>query len=340
MTSFGFVGAGLIGYERIKAFAALRDEGESLQAAGVVDPYHPDVAARAATIDAPVLDDVAELIAAKPDIAVIAVPHDVAHGLTRTLLEAGIRVLLEKPIGRTLHEAETLAAYQRYPEQLVIGHNYRFYKGVRALFWDLRQGLFGTPISLNFVLGHGGSPDDLKGWKLDPVRAGGGYLLDPGIHLLDLACQAERGPLELRGGNWWSGFWKTGTEEDCHLVLRGTAIPTINIHVSVVRWRSTFRIELFGTAGYGLVEGRGRSYGPQIYRRGVRWGWQSGRPQPETEELVVTTSGDEVFVDEMRAMLRPLPNLGTSITTTEEALEAMRLLRDCRAELGLRDDFN
>jgi predicted dehydrogenase len=338
MTSLGFVGVGLIGYERIKAFAALLSEGEPLQAAGVVDPYHPNVADRAASIRAPVLDSIDALIDAKPDIAVISVPHDTAHEVARALLAAGIRVLLEKPIGRTVREAEALAACERYPRQLLIGHNYRFYKGVRALFADLRGGMFGTPISLSLVLGHGGSPDDVSGWKLDPVRAGGGCLIDPGIHLLDLASEAESGPLAVRGGNCWSGFWNTGIEEDCQLVLGGKTIPTINMNVSVVRWRSTFRIELLGTEGYGLVEGRGRSYGPQTYRRGVRWGWRAGRPQAETEELVVETSGDEVFVDEMRTMLRHQPS--PSIATAEEALQTMRLLRACRAELGLRDEFD
>jgi predicted dehydrogenase len=191
---------------------------------------------------------------------------------------------------------------------------------------------------LSFLLGHGGSPDDFKGWKLDPVRAGGGCLIDPGIHLLDLACQADRGDLVVRGGTCWSGFWKTGIEEDCHLILSGSVIPTIGMSVSVVRWRSTFRIELFGTDGYGVVEGRGRSYGPQTYRRGQRWGWQGGRSQAESEEFVVTSTGDEVFLDEMKAILHP-PEDGPSVATAEEALRAMALLRDCRAELGLRDKF-
>jgi predicted dehydrogenase len=318
----------------------LLGEGEPLRAAGVLDPHHPDLPNRAARIRAPVLASIGEMIDAKPDIAVVAVPHDAANELARQLLAAGIRVLLEKPIGRSLREAEALAACEQRSRQLLIGHNYRFYRGVRALFADLRRGEFGTPISLSFVLGHGGSPDDVTSWKLDPMRAGGGCLIDPGIHLFDLACQAERGPLTVIGGSCWSGFWKTGIEEDCHLLLGGKAIPTIDISVSVVRWRSTFRIELLGTDGYGLVEGRGRSYGPQIYRRGVRWGWQDGRTQAESEELVIATPGEEVFVDEMRALLHPDQVVGASLATAGEALHAMRLLQACRATLGLHNDLD
>src|SRR4029450_13237599 len=208
-------------------------------------------------IGAPVLDSIAALIAARPDIVVIAVPHDSAPTITTTLLQSDIRVLLEKPMGRTFSEASALAANRRYPDQLVIGHNYRFFKGVSSLLADLRRGIFGEPISLTLLLGHGGSPNDVKGWKLDPRRAGGGCMLDPGPRLLYLACQAEGGPLEVHSGNAWSGFWKQGIEEDCHVVLSGKNIPTIRIEVSIVRWRSTFRIELLGTEGYGLLEGRG-----------------------------------------------------------------------------------
>jgi predicted dehydrogenase len=338
MTSIGFVGAGLIGNERIKAFGALAHDGVPLRAAGIVDPYSPQAKERAASIGAPLLSDVDALLNQRPDLIVIAVPHDIAHKLTAMVLQAGIRVLLEKPIGRNFDEGNALRNCQCYPGQLLIGHNYRFFKGVQALFTDLRRGFFGTPISLSFLLGHGGSPGDVKGWKLDPVRAGGGCLIDPGIHLLDLACQAEHGNLTVLGGSCWKGFWKTGIEEDCQLILRGITFPTVSIDVSVVRWRSTFRIELFGTEGYGLVEGRGRSYGPQVYRRGVRWGWRGGRSQIESEELVVTTSGDEVFEDELRAVLYPTLKDWPKVATVDEALQAMALLKDCRYELGLSEE--
>jgi predicted dehydrogenase len=337
MTAIGFVGAGLIGNERMKAFATLVNEGRRLRAVGVVDPYLAEAASRAAKIGAPILDSVVALIAAQPDIVVIAVPHDSAPTLTTALLESGIRVLLEKPMGRTFSEATALAAKRRYPDQLLIGHNYRFFKGVSRLLEDLRRGIFGEPISLSLLLGHGGSPNDVKGWKLDPRRAGGGCMLDPGTHLLDLACQAEGGPLEVLSGHTWSGFWSQGIEEHCHVLLSGTIIPTIQIEVSIVRWRSTFRIELFGTEGYGLLEGRGRSYGPQTYRRGFRWGWRSGRSQVESEELVVTTSGEEVFADELRALLYPAEQHGATVATADETLQTMELLRRCRLKIGLTE---
>jgi predicted dehydrogenase len=172
-----------------------------------------------------------------------------------------------------------------------------------------------------------------RSWKLDPVEAGGGALIDPGIHLLNLA-QLAAGPVDVSSGTSWSGFWGTGIEEECHLGLTSASIPVISVVVSIVRWRSEFRMEIHGTEGYGIVEGRNRSYGSQTYRRGRRWGWQSALSQAESEELVVSDAGDDVFERETEAVLFPQTDLPAPCTL-EEALLAMDLLDDARATLGL-----
>jgi predicted dehydrogenase len=237
-------------------------------------------------------------------------------------------------LGRSLAEAKALAATAA-PGQLWVGLNYRFFAGISALYGDLRRGAFGRPIALAAVLGHGGAPGMEQGWKLDPVRAGGGALIDPGIHLLDLALLLTDETLDVRGGSTWTGFWGTGVEEECHLVLAGSQLPAVNLQISIVRWRSTFRLEVHGDEGYGVVEGRGRSYGPQTYRRGRRWGWQTAPSQAESEESVLETSGNDVFARELRALLFPGSVDGPGPCDAAQALEGMRLLEACRSHLGL-----
>src|SRR5260370_42466957 len=107
---------------------------------------------------------------------------------------------MEKALGRSLEEARGIAGAGSRPEQLYVGFNYRFYEGIAAVIEDVRQGTFGPLISVNITLGHGCNPDITQGWKLDPVRAGGGALLDPGVHLLDLCrllAAAEKSPQRL-----------------------------------------------------------------------------------------------------------------------------------------------
>jgi predicted dehydrogenase len=337
MTRVALVGLGLIGRERLLAVEALREQGrQPVELAGVLDPDPERVAfarerAGAEVVAAPDLD---ALVALEPDWFVVATPHDIAVEVVPRLLATGAQVLVEKPLGRSLAEAEALAAAAA-PGQLWVGLNYRFFAGVSALHADLHQGRFGRPISLGAVLGHGGAPGMEKSWKLDRVRAGGGALIDPGIHLLDLALLLAGEELDVRGGTTWSGFWGTGVEEDCHLVLAGNRLPAADLQISIVRWRSTFRLEVHGDEGYGVVEGRGRSYGPQRYRRGRRWGWQTAPSQAESEEEVLETSGDDVFTRELGALLFPGSVDGPEPCDARQALQGMRLLDACRARLGL-----
>jgi predicted dehydrogenase len=137
------------------------------------------------------------------------------------------------------------------------------------------------------MLGHGNSPGMEKSWKLDPIQCGGGSLLDPCIHLLDLVLCLASGTVSVRGGCAWSGFWNTGIEEESHFILSDSKGVIYNIQSSLNRWKSTFSFSINGTDGYGVVDGRGKSYGPQSYKTGKRWAWLEGVNQRDTELVVI-----------------------------------------------------
>jgi predicted dehydrogenase len=336
MIRVSIVGLGLIGSERLRAVETLRRRGRAVGIDVCYDPFNPNLASILQGTGYEISTSLDGLIARRPDLVVVAVPHDVGPAIVRKLLSCGLKVLMEKPLGRSLDEARTIAACRAEPDQLWIGHNFRFFAGIGLLLDDIHAGRFGRAIGLSILMGHGGSPGDRDSWKLDKTRAGGGALIDPGIHLIDL-CRIAGGSLFVRGGESWQGFWGTGIEEECRLLMRGSAIPMIDLTVSIVRWRSSFRIEFFGEDGYGIVEGRGRSYGIQTYRRGRRWGWQSGHAQHETEEIVVASAGEDVFADELDALLFGTGDFGavSAPCTAEQSLENMAILDTIRAKLGL-----
>jgi len=335
MKAVAIVGVGLIGNERLKAITTLIKRGLDVRVKGLLDPVEKDVDLIAIACGAVVYSGIEALIAAAPDLVVVAIPHDVAVETSCKLLRANINVLLEKPFGRSIDEAQTIIDSCTRPDQLWVGHNYRFFPGISQLAQDIRSGHFGKPIGLSMVLGHGGNPQDRDSWKLDKVRAGGGSLIDPGIHILDL-CHFFGDELEPVGGLTWSGFWQTGIEEECRFLLHGSKTPIVDITVSVARWRSTFRVEYFGEDGYGFVHGRGRSYGTQEYRRGRRWGWQSGKPQVESEESVVTSDCENSFADEMQSILYPDKSSNLSEPCNgSQGLANMQLLEKLRRSVQL-----
>jgi len=324
------LGLGLIGRERLKALRALRDEENLVSEIGVCDPFVKEAQTEIADAGASRIESVESLAEFNPGLVIVATPHDAAVSLVETLLPTGTRVLMEKPFGRTLGEAERLASLMLYEGQVTLGFNYRFFPGVSALLRDANSGLFGQLVSMNMVLAHGGSPGMEKGWKLDPVKAGGGCLIDPGIHLLDLCHVLSKSGVQVHSGQQWRGFWNTGIEEEVHLHLEGANNMVINMQVSIVRWRSKFEIEINGVDGYGVVEGRGRSYGPQSYRRGQRWGWRDAKDQKSSEEEMCVSDCQESFRDELRAVLIP-PKCTDMLhpCSAKEALNAMRTYEEC-----------
>jgi predicted dehydrogenase len=339
MIRVGVIGAGLIGHERLDAVRILASKGHPVTIAGLFDSnteLATKIAVEYATYAHKSLDS---FLAADYDLVVVALPHDISVPIAIRALGGKGNVLLEKPMGRDLKEANQLI--EAGGDRLRVGFNYRFYPGIRQAIKDARNGRFGDLITIEFLLGHGCFPGQEKTWKLSEARAGGGCLIDPGIHLLDLCLLLAPEGLEVAGGSSWSGFWKTGIEEDVNLILRGKRF-SITLHVSIVHWRSIFRMAIHGVDGYGIVTGRNRSYGPQNYIVGPRWGWQSAPNQVASEKVELESNGMDVFVDEMEALLFPVAGEEESWprpATSADAWRVMQLLDEIRKELGLRTGF-
>lgn len=307
----GVLGCGGMGKKRIAALQQLEREHAPVKYIGVTD--------EARYLDYETLDD---LLLDKPDWIIVCLPHDVAVPETLRALAAGCKVLIEKPMGRNLTEAELL--HNASDGRLFVGMNYRFYPGVIALMADLKAGYFGQVHKVEMILGHGGKPGNEKGWKLNPDR-NGGAMLDPGVHLLDLAVQMNPNLELCFHCDEHDIAWKTGIAEESTAWLSDyKSGPTFLLTASIVRWRNTFRIEVHGSDGYGIVERRGGNYGPQSYRRGKRWGWRdSGSHWPE-DWVVRQANCETVFADELRELFFP-SGKEPHVCTSAEALETMKL---------------
>lgn len=268
------------------------------------------------------IENSAYMASLKFDRAIVSVPHDIAARLVMSLLDAGTHVLLEKPLGRNLTEARELAGHIN-AKNLSIGFNYRFMPGVRRLKQALDSGNLGEISTLQMELGHGGGPKDKGTWKLDPVRAGGGVLLDPGIHLIDLLVylfDAKATDTTIVGKTEWSGFWNTGIEESSNLIGYVGTIP-FSIKLSIVAWRTRFKIEIIGTERYIEIDGRGRSDGPQTITEGSRWGWLTSMSQKSSEVFTQMADTDSSLREETSAWLMG----NKDVCSINQALQGMMI---------------
>lgn len=315
------VGLGLIGTKRLSACLKAGIQSKNLF---VYDPYlnQLDLEKKTGLTKVNRLNSLSSLENHEFTHAIVSVPHDQALFIVSDLLSAGISVLMEKPFGRNLNEAEQLVLHPK-SKSLTVGFNYRFMPGVNRLRKVLKSKTLGEISSIRFELGHGGSPDDIHTWKLSPIKSGGGSILDPGIHLIDLLVylfEAGSANLGIEGVTQWNGFWNTGIEESASIIGYVHKIP-FNLTTSIVAWRTRFKLEIIGTDGYIEVNGRGRSDGPQSVVEGIRWGWLQGSSQKNSELHKVFSSSDPSIEIETAAWIKNDPD----ICNVSDAYEGMKI---------------
>jgi 1,5-anhydro-D-fructose reductase (1,5-anhydro-D-mannitol-forming) len=276
------IGCGLIGRKRLEAIDLLADAN----LAATIDPVREPPN----ETGAPHYRTLRDLRSESYDAAVIAVPHDAAPAVTEAVLAAGKPALVEKPLATSPTVARTLEELaNKVPLPSFVGYNYRFLPTVREMINVAADGRLGRLRSIEMLIGHGGHPESGKDWKLDPKRAGGGVLLDPGVHLLDLLLQLAPGA-SCTAVEATRGFWRTGIEEDVAATFRAEML-LVTLRISHIRWINTFRIEIFGEDAYCIAEGRGGNYGPMTLRFGERWGWADGGGVTQRESETVRNFG-------------------------------------------------
>jgi predicted dehydrogenase len=120
------------------------------------------------------------------DAVVIGTPNSLHAPQAIACLEAGKHVLVEKPMARTLAEAESMnAAAAASGVSLMVAHCWRFHPDVRALRGRIERGELGRVVKTRGYGVHAGWGP--AGWFTDPELAGGGALVDMGVHAIDTA---------------------------------------------------------------------------------------------------------------------------------------------------------
>jgi predicted dehydrogenase len=173
-------------------------------------------------------------------------------------------------------------AARRRDLTLKIGFTLRHHPALRDAHRLCSNGDIGPVTFIRAVYGHGGRPGYASEWRGDRTLAGGGELLDQGVHVIDLARWFV-GDLVHAWGRTPRLFWDIGDLEDnAFALLQAEGGQVASLHTSWTQWRNRFLFEVYGRDGYVVVDGLGGSYGPERLTRGVRR--PEGGPPDETVE--------------------------------------------------------
>jgi predicted dehydrogenase len=257
------------------------------------------------------------------DVIVICTPNAFAYDIAVAALERGKHVLVEKPMGCNLAQAQALAAIaSRSPGRFKVGFNHRYHPAISAAYDLVRQDAIGELISMRVRYGHGGRPGYEREWRCDPNISGGGELIDQGTHVADLIAWFAGMPQQAFAYLQTAVWPIAPVEDNAFALLRLENGAVASIHTSWTQWKNLFSLEIFGRQGSICVDGLGGSYGTErlvVARRKAAGG------VPEMREE--TFDGpDRSWAIEWHQFVDAIEQATPYWGTAEDGLNAMRIV--------------
>jgi predicted dehydrogenase len=265
------------------------------------------------------------------DVVSVATPNKFHKPLTVAALEAGCHVLCEKPMAMNAAEGRAmLAAARKAKRRLMINFSFRFTEQSWALKRQVETGILGDVyFGRTIWLRRRGMPG-FGGWFGTRKLAGGGPLIDLGVHRLDLALwlMGHPKPVWVMGSTYnpiasarAKAEGKTFDVEDFAAGMvkfaNGATLEVEASWAANIGERELMETRLLGTRG-GLVQrnrGEGYEFEAQLFveREGCQFDMDLHPPVPNAPCAQVH------FID---AILTRKPHIATG----EEGLMVMELL--------------
>jgi predicted dehydrogenase len=204
----------------------------------------------------------------KSDVVIVSTTNNSLAKISREALASGKHVLVEKP--GAISSKELVAVCEAAAKNRVfckVGFNHRFHPGIAKMRELYEGGKIGRLLFLRVRHGHGGRSGYEQEWRANPEVAGGGELMDQGVHGLDLINWFLPGVEKISA---WTNtcFWKMKVEDNALLMLYGPEGACASLGVSWTQWKPLFFFEIYGSEGFAEVNGLGGAYGQEVLTYG------------------------------------------------------------------------
>jgi predicted dehydrogenase len=128
--------------------------------------------------------------AGRIDAAFVITPHAYHHDQVVACLEAGLDVLMEKPMTMNVREAHSLIeARDRTGRVLMVAFPASMSARYRAAIRMRQAGELGRLLGISATLWEGWAAHNVGTWRQVPEIAGGGYLFDAGAHMVNAVAE-------------------------------------------------------------------------------------------------------------------------------------------------------
>lgn len=198
----------------------------------------------------------------------ICTPNYYNKPLTIQSLQAGKHVFCEKPPAFNADQMQEIIDEERTSgKKLMYGFNHRHHSSIKYMKQLIDSDEYGKVLWMRGRYGKSVDKQFFSSWRAKKETAGGGILLDQGIHMLDLFLHLG-GHFDEVQAFVSNLYWKLDIEDNVFANLRNSQSGMVaSLHSTMTQWRHLFSLEIFLKRGYmalnGLITSSG-TYGDEI----------------------------------------------------------------------------
>ena len=228
------------------------------------------------------------------DVLFVCLSNDIAADATIAGLNRELHVFCEKPPGRDLNDITRVIECEKYHPSLKLkyGFNHRYHDSIVEAIKIIRGGSLGKILNMRGVYGKSSIINFISEWRTQRKFAGGGILLDQGIHMVDL--------MRLFAGEFnevlsfiSNKYWGHDVEDNAYAIMRNKDGIVAMLHSSATQWQHRFRLEITLEEGSiilsGLLTGT-RSYGAETITTVHKSDQEDGTPMEITQRYTTDPS--------------------------------------------------
>lgn len=209
-----------------------------------------------------------DLLKENLDILIVCLTNEIAPEVTIAGLKKGLHVFCEKPPGRDVADISKVIEVekQHLNQRLMYGFNHRYHHSIQKALEIIKSNDFGAIINLRGVYGKSQLVTfNQPNWRTKKEIAGGGVLLDQGIHMIDL--------MRLFAGDFVkvhsfvkNSHWGHDVEDNAYALMQTRDGVVAMINSSATQWRHRFQLDINFEKGGLILDGilsGSKSYGAE-----------------------------------------------------------------------------
>lgn len=254
-------------------------------------------------------------------------------------LELGKHVFAEKPPGISVKQVEEMIkAEKKSGKKLKFGFNHRYHPAIMKAKELTASGIFGNILWMRGRYGKSVDENFSSNWRSKKKYAGGGILMDQGIHMLDLMLHFC-GDFQEAKAFVSNQYWKGDVEDNVFAILRNDRGQVASLHSTMTQWRYLFALEIFLERGYIVING--------LLSKSGRYGQEkldyatSRTPSPyaaHTEVTSTTFNTDLSWKLEIEEFIEAIiEDKDIRIGNTSDAIKLMTLIEKIYVDAGIKE---